>query len=399
MRVVIPSAELIGQPDLVAMLQAFYSRSHKPIEERLCELSDSTEVSAARIKDSLSKFFINYGHASIGDCGVLPLFVEGVTMLTAKALQDNPLYNGQESSSRYINFAAQGCSPYLTAEQRAFHNKAIKAYSLVHIRLMQDCYNRGVPQKQAELYAFDKARGYLPATALTQLSLAYNFRQLRHQLWSIVETHPIEVVRKECRVILDHLLASQFKDLFEKKPHTLKQDWFLSADEYHVISLGANTPPWTSDLGIPDDYQPTEVFCFDLDYGSYRDLQRHRSAHIRSTMPCNTGKVHPYYEEATSVLNEEEESEVRSLFVESEDPCLSLLGNVVHVGMNISLSKFKYLVALRTQPTVHHTLRTVMTELADTVDTWCDGLDIMSLVNTQEPDYDKRAKQDIKRTN
>jgi len=37
----------------------------------------------------------------------MTLFVEGLSMLGAKAIQHSQLYSGQESSTRYIDFSQQ----------------------------------------------------------------------------------------------------------------------------------------------------------------------------------------------------------------------------------------------------------------------------------------------------
>ena len=55
----------------------------------------------------MSQFYVGYGHKSIGDCGSITIFIEGCSMLAAKAIQDTKLYNGQEASTRYIDFSQQ----------------------------------------------------------------------------------------------------------------------------------------------------------------------------------------------------------------------------------------------------------------------------------------------------
>jgi hypothetical protein len=56
-----------GDPEALAMLQAFYSRSAESIVSRVERLgTDLTSVKAA-----LNKFYIGYGHQSIGDCGTV----------------------------------------------------------------------------------------------------------------------------------------------------------------------------------------------------------------------------------------------------------------------------------------------------------------------------------------
>src|SRR3989338_7034678 len=88
-------------PEDLAMLQALYSRSGASVMEHL------EKVKAAGSGKFMESYYIGYGHESIGDCGSTTIFIEGVSMFAAKAIQDNRLYNGQEASTRYIDFSRQ----------------------------------------------------------------------------------------------------------------------------------------------------------------------------------------------------------------------------------------------------------------------------------------------------
>src|SRR5690606_20868731 len=84
-----------------AMLQALHSRSTGGLRSHL-------EVLAEKGADNfMEKFYVGYGHHSIGDCGDTTIFVEGVSLPAVKAVQDNPLFRGQESSTRYLDFSRQ----------------------------------------------------------------------------------------------------------------------------------------------------------------------------------------------------------------------------------------------------------------------------------------------------
>ena len=66
----------------VAMLQALHSRSVGGLRSHLQTLE-------ARGADNFMKnFYVGYGHKSIGDCGTATIFIEGVSLLVAKAIQD-----------------------------------------------------------------------------------------------------------------------------------------------------------------------------------------------------------------------------------------------------------------------------------------------------------------------
>ena len=88
-------------PESEAMLQALYSRSPKSVREHV------EKVRAAGPGKFMDKFYVGYGHKSIGDCGTTTLFFENVSLLAAKAIQDWPRYNGQEASTRYLDFTKQ----------------------------------------------------------------------------------------------------------------------------------------------------------------------------------------------------------------------------------------------------------------------------------------------------
>ena len=64
--------------------------------------------------------------------------------------------------------------------------------------------------------------------------------------------------------------------------------------------------------------------------------------------------------------------------------------------MQATLPKFIYILNLRTKPTVHPTLRNLMSDLAYVVDINNEAIGITEFDNSgQTQDYDARAKQDI----
>src|SRR3989344_7124856 len=98
--IVLDTGAVIG-PESSAMLQALHSRSTGGLESHLKILAEKGP------ENFMKNFYVGYGHKSIGDCGSITLFIEGISMLAAKAIQDWPLYSGQESSTRYIDFQIQ----------------------------------------------------------------------------------------------------------------------------------------------------------------------------------------------------------------------------------------------------------------------------------------------------
>jgi len=97
---VLDTGAVIG-PEAEAMLQALHSRSVGGLQSHLKILSEKGP------DNFMKNFYVGYGHKSIGDCGTASIFIEGVSMLASKAVQDWPLYSGQESSTRYVDFQTQ----------------------------------------------------------------------------------------------------------------------------------------------------------------------------------------------------------------------------------------------------------------------------------------------------
>ena len=111
-------------PESSAMMQALYSRSSASVAQHI------EQVRKTGSADFMKSYYVGYGHASIGDCGTTTLFIEGVSILAAKAVQDNPLYSGQETSTRYIDFSKQPLiDPVHTEESQEILSKWIEFYT------------------------------------------------------------------------------------------------------------------------------------------------------------------------------------------------------------------------------------------------------------------------------
>src|SRR3954454_14750365 len=94
---------LVGvPPEIQAYAMAKYSRSAQSMLESI------TEISAQRAEQFLNTFYFQYGHRSIADMAHVVLAVEQGSILAAIALVDEPLWDGQERSTRYQNFKKSG---------------------------------------------------------------------------------------------------------------------------------------------------------------------------------------------------------------------------------------------------------------------------------------------------
>src|SRR6266511_1639016 len=97
-------------PEIQAYAMARYSRSAQSMRESIGELSSQ------RAEEFLNTFYFQYGHRSIADLAHVALAIEEVSILAAIRVVDEPLWDGQERSTRYQDFRRSG---YVTPEEIA----------------------------------------------------------------------------------------------------------------------------------------------------------------------------------------------------------------------------------------------------------------------------------------
>lgn len=384
-------------PEDLAMLQALYSRSHESVDEHLKKVK---EVGSGQFMD---QYYVGYGHKSIGDCGNTAIFIEGVTMLAAKAIQDWPLYSGQEKSTRYIDFSTvEFANPFGTPEgdsiQRMWRNfyGIAKDRMLDHLRQkypQQQGEQRGVWRRAINARCFDIVRSLLPAGAHTSLSWSTNLRQASdHLYWMVL--HPDQHVKEIAIGILDQL-EQRYPNSFTQSKWGLCEDWkkrvmgeemFFDPDweanrtiNVHSNSCQADIPsswiylllerPRGAELPHFMSHQVMVHSSFLLDFGSYRDLQRHRNGVIR--MPLLTTKYgfNPWYLEQ---FPDDLRDEVNNLLNIQQDAIEKLpeddvarqnyiaMGYQVPCQVSQGLPGFIYRVELRSSKNVHPSLRRVV---------------------------------------
>src|SRR5438874_5388920 len=89
-------------PEIQAYALAKYSRSGQGMLESIRELS------AQKAEQFLTTFYFEYGHRSIADLAHLVFGLEQISILAAIAVVDEPVWDGQERSTRYQPFRKTG---------------------------------------------------------------------------------------------------------------------------------------------------------------------------------------------------------------------------------------------------------------------------------------------------
>ncbi len=387
-------------PEDSAMLQALYSRSSASVKEHLDKIKKS---GSGKFMD---QFYVGYGHKSIGDCGSTTIFIEGVSLLAAKAIQDWPLYSGQETSTRYIDMSAQPIiDPVNTKESKLILNTWMDFY-IKNQSKVADIVKTKYPIKPEEgliVYeravkarVFDIMRGFLPAGITTQLSWHTNLRQARDHL-SWLSVHPlkeISTIANYIRIALDEKYPhSGFSRLENNEWITTTADQFTYSDKCFIASIlevtrsewgdqfmdrltprikkmlatrpkGSVLPHFLSEFG-------QITFRSMLDFGSFRDLQRHRNGVCIMPLLCTDHGFEPWYISELGELQAQakdllrsQEIYIRHLDTDKETAqYYAALGYMVPIEVIYGLPAAVYVMELRSGKTVHPTLRKKIHEM------------------------------------
>lgn len=420
-------------PEDGAMLQALYSRSPASVVSHL------EKVKAAGSGKFMSQYYVGYGHASIGDCGVTTIFMENYSMLAAKAVQDNALYSGQEASTRYLDFAQQPMvDPYEHAASRAILDGWMALYNGTMPKMKAALAERypfdpanyrteKVWQNAVSARAFDILRGFLPLGCTTLFSWTTNLRQARDRLMQM-KHHPLPEIRS--------LAQTLFAELYAKYPNSFTgeemgtSERYAARDAYYEAQAGRDHFESVADLrreGRVDDagiaaMRAGEILVdredidiagvraheaaalttrpegallnrrlaaygaynlyFLLDFGSYRDLQRHRNGVCQVPLTEGTFGIHGWYmNEVKSLLAAADwagfQKEVNRLLGAIKDlgkagvavdavrsQYLYPMGTAVLCHLAYTIPQMTYVAELRSQKTVHPSLRPVAQGMA-----------------------------------
>jgi thymidylate synthase ThyX len=387
-------------PEENAMLQALHSRSIGGLVAHLRKLI------AKGPKEFMATHYVGYGDKSIGDCGTITGFIEGVSMLTAKAIQDWMMYSGQEASTRYLNFAKQVFQNIAGTELGRQILEAWRAFYLSlqePVRqLLREKFPRGADEdeklweKAIGARAFDITRAFLPAGATTNLAWHTNLRQAADKL-ALMRHHPLDEVREVAEAI-ESALKERFPSSFGHKRYPATEAynavWVAAENYYHdphspEFVLSENTirqdvlaryrhilesRPTKTELPRFLDELGRLQFSFTLDFGSFRDIQRHRAVTQRMPLLTEDLGFHPWYLDELPEVQRQEAIELLEVQRQRTDglglspelrqyylPMGYLTSNHITGG----LPQLVYLVELRATRFVHPTLRMRAQQMAD----------------------------------
>lgn len=416
-------------PQDVAMLQALYSRSAQSVEDHVNKVRESGSGKF------MERYYVGYGHASIADCGSTTVFIEGVSMLAAKAIQDWQLYSGQETSSRYIDMSKQLLvDPLGTKESKAILSRWMNFYTTAQARVEAHLRVKYPKKADEDIAMYDKAikarifdilRGFLPAGVTTQLSWHTNLRQAHDKL-SLLRHHPLAEIRN-IAVEIETKLKEKYPHSFGHKVYSQQEEYRkLSADLYTYFDnkktkafkmrttirsadlmvykkvvarrpMKTNLPTFLEELGLI-------TYEFLIDFGSFRDIQRHRKGVCRMPILTTPHGFNTWYldqlpddlRKEAKLLIKEQVRRIKALKATKE-----VAQYYIAMGFNVAcrttygLPAAVYTMELRSGKLVHPTLRLIAHEMYRALSKQFPGMALHADMDLDDWDI-RRGAQDIK---
>lgn len=381
-------------PQDTAMMQALYSRSPLSVEEHVKKVR---ETGSGKF---MEKYYVGYGHASIADCGSTTVFIEQVSILADKAIQDWPLYSGQETSTRYVDMSKQPIvDPIGDPQSKKILDNWMEFYIgsqeelKKHLREKYPMKGREdgeVYEKAIAARCFDIMRGFLPAGITTQLSWHTNLRQANDKL-SILRHNPIPEIRDIAKEI-NKRLSEKYSQSFSHKLYPEQENYReMFNKRYYYYDPGklesdfsARTNISRTELNKYDDLvklRPQKTVLphilselgnitldFYLDYGSFRDIQRHRNGVCRIPLLMTKIGFNSWYldqlpndlKSKAVELIKSQKKEIDKLVTSPEIKQYYIaLGFNVACRASYGLPATVYVIELRSGKMVHPTLRRI----------------------------------------
>jgi thymidylate synthase ThyX len=167
-------------------------------------LESIQELSAQKAEQFLNTFYFQYGHRSIADLAHLVFGLEQISILAAVAVVDEPVWDGQERSTRYQPFRKTGW--HVPGEIRGLPVEAtftqtaeglFTAYEQLSAALLEHLVDvvprpaelsEGTYRRTLRARAFDVARSLLPLATHTSVGQIVSARVLERQIGRLLSS-------------------------------------------------------------------------------------------------------------------------------------------------------------------------------------------------------------------
>jgi thymidylate synthase ThyX len=406
-------------PSIQATVLAKYSRSPDSAQKIL------ETVSQESADEFQKKWVTGYGHNSVAELASVPVCFEGVSILAAKYIETWQRGGYSEKSNRYQVFSHDSfiVPPECPETMRRFVKKLYRTYNELMPQMLTHCASlmgkdpedpEALKSKTVKARAFDNLRYLLPAGTGTNVAAVLNMRDARDMISSL-KAHPNTefknigekmetTLEKVCGILLRHTEPNPFlitpKSLgsISEKFDIMDPSWYV---DFYKLNPSFNASYETSKFEstvadlyrmgwqtfcrlmdqrdehseVPDVFK-TIRFDFDvmMDYGSYRDLQRHRRCEqFAEPLTSDYGYLTPddiigtdmeeKYKLAMESINAFDDEEIK--YDQNYLQYLVPLGYLHRSVFIMDLKELYYITELRTKPQGHVSYRRVAYEMYD----------------------------------
>jgi len=389
-------------PGLQATVLAKYSRSPLSAREIIAGL---TEEESSKFHE---KWFVDYGHSSVGELTTIPLCFERVSMVASKFIESFQRAAYSEKSTRYQKFSSDSfvLPPGASDSMKEFASGSYRAYGSMLPKVIAYLVKKlNRPEDRLiRARAFDNVRYLLPAGTGTNLGMVINARDLRHFLNQCLGHSNPEIrdigektrvaVEKQFPVFVKNVRPDSFEPTYQFSGN-LPKDWdhkpyvalhkpehwldskkshalFAENVEAHGMSLETFSALMStrSGRGVPKLFREIPIKLeIMMDFGAYRDLQRHRRMEIYpEPLSLQYGFVIPDDIDESPELRDEYVRAMQAMTSYSDgdsgyDPTASSyivpMGYLHRSVMSMDLAQLYYLTELRTKPQGHISYRRI----------------------------------------
>lgn len=411
-----PDGSLLA-PSVQATVLAKYSRSPLSAREILKDLS---------VEDAdkfQGKWVVGFGHNSVAELATIPICFEGVSIIASKYLESFPRAGYSEKSTRYQEFSSHSfvTPPGGPDTMKKYASKYYDAYQKLLAPVFRHCAikmdkdpddPKTLTNSVVKARAFDNLRYLLPAGTGTNLAAVVNMLDARRMVTGLrghsnpefkaLGDHVCDAATSMAPSLMKHTEPDYYelrtKGLGHPKPCfdynnpqpyvSLIQSVSKSVAQSQLVSLqravtekyGMDWDQFSKHMDArPDHKNVPQIFrtldlSFDvmMDYGAYRDLQRHRRCEQFSE-PLHAGygyvvpddlvntEFEPTYRETMDLAHSYDDESV------IHDPDLMQymipLGYLHRTEFKMDMGELYYIAELRTKPQGHISYRRIAYEM------------------------------------
>ncbi len=403
-------------PAIQATVLAKYSRSPLSARQIVAQL---TPEEADKFQD---KWVIDFNHSSVAELAVIPICFEGVSIIASKFLESFQRPGYSEKSTRYQVFSRDSfiTPPGAPATMAAFAARFYNAYDSLYPKVVRRVATllgkdptdpKVLEERTVKARAFDNVRYLLPAGTGTNLAWVGNMRDARYMI-SAARGHSNPEIRRlgdlaataiaeMCPVFVKQADPDSFEPTIQSlgnlspKFDFANPQWYVDFHRKHMLldsnlvqksfeSLVADRHgmSWSAfsklmesrgKRAVPKVFRTINLsFDIMMDYGAFRDLQRHRRCEqYVEPLHQNYGYLVPD-DIAGSELELEYRTAMKAVHAYDDEHVVhdsDLMQYMVPLGFlhrsifDMDAQEVYYLSELRTQPQGHISYRRVAYEI------------------------------------